>query len=233
MVVVSNIKTDLAEYQTRQQLLGQLNAEKQQIISAIEKFYSQQHVGSEANALQALEEIISAFDRVVIAGNWEDSSFLRNTLKPLKRMREEAHQLREDLLGNNQVVISHIPQLKPGMIKVYIAIFQHKAHNSKDWESQLRSLPQYILGRPIYREESAAIQVLRSKLVQTSDAYVCVGIPENSIQTNEFHPSQQDKQGNTLLQLMPGAVRSENILEFVYQEKRYYFINEKLIEAIK
>ena len=85
-------------------------------------------------------------------------------------------------------------------------------------------------GRPIYRHEAAVQQAMRTKLVQTSDAYVCVGVPETAIQTGEFHPSQMDKQGNALLQLVPGSVRSENILEFVYQDKRYYFIDGKLIE---
>lgn len=230
MSLVNNIKTDLAEHQTRQELLDCLYNEKQQIISAIEKFYSQRHSDSEGNALQALEEMISAFDRVIAAGHWEASAFLRNTLRPLKKMREEAWQLREQLLGNNQNTVIQRPQLAPGMVKVYIAIFQNKAHNAQDWEPQLRSLPQYILGRPIYRDEAAVIQSLRNKLVQTSDAYVCVGIPESAIQTHEFHPSQQDKQGNLLLQLMPGAVRSEYILEFVYQEKRYYFVDGKLID---
>lgn len=231
MTIVSNIKTELAEYQARKQLLGRLHAEQQHIIVAIEKFYSQ-HTRHEAGALQALEEMIAAFDRVITAGDWDSSLFLRNTVKPLKNMREEARQLREQLLGNVKSEAVAAPVLAPGMIKVYIAVFQYKAHNPKDWEPQLRSLPQYILGRPIYRDEIAVRQALRAKLVQTSDAYVCVGVPETAIQTGEFHPSQSDKQGNALLQLMPGSVQSEHILEFVYQDKYYYFIDGKLIEKI-
>jgi intracellular multiplication protein IcmQ len=229
MTIISNITVDLSEYQARKQLLGRLHAERQQIITAIEKFYSQraQH---EDDALQALNEMITAFDRVIAAGDWNRSLFLRNTIKPLRKMRDEAQQLREQLLGHVVHEPITAPNLAPGMIKVYIAVFQHKAHSPRDWEPQLRSLPQYILGRPIYRDEAAAQQALRAKLMQNADAYVCVGVAETAVQTGEFHPSQNDKQGNTLLQLVPGSVRSENILEFVYQDRRYYFIDGKLIE---
>lgn len=232
MTVMSNIKNELTEYQVRKQLLDRLRAEKQPIIVAIEKFYAQ-NTRCEKGTLQALEEMIAAFDRVISAGDWESSLFLRNTVKPLKNMRQEAHQLREQLLGNADTAMVTAPVLAPNMITVYIAVFQYKAHNVKDWEAQLRSLPQYILGRPIYRHEAAVQQALRSKLVQTSDAYVCVGVPEGSIQTGEFHPTQTDKQGNTLIQLVAGSVRSENILEFVYQDKRYYFVDGKLVEKNK
>jgi intracellular multiplication protein IcmQ len=229
MTIISNTRTELEAYQTRKQLLEQLHAENQQIIVAIEKFYSQ-NARHEAGALQTLEEVITAFDRLLAAGDWNNSLFLRNAIKPLKNLREQACQLREQLLGHVKSEAIVAPVLAPEMMKVYIAIFQYKAHNSKDWEAQLRSLPQYILGRPIYRDESAVQQALRAKQVQTSDAYVCVGIPEAAIQTGEFHPLQIDKQGNSLLQLVSGSVKSENILEFVYQNGRYYFIDGKLVE---
>ena len=226
---MSNIKTDLAEHQTRKHLLVQLKAEKPHIIAAVEKFSSQQDRQA-PSALRALEDMLAAIDRVIAAGDWNSSLFLRNTIKPLAVLREDARQLREQLLGNVTRERVDAPVLAADMIQVYIAIFQYKAHNAQDWESQLRALPQYVLGRPIYRHETAAQQALRTKLVQTSDAYVCVGVQESAIQTGEFHPSQMDKQGNALLQLAPGSVRSENILEFVYQDQRYYFIDGKLIE---
>lgn len=229
---MNEIKSQLIEHQNRKQLLGRLHAEKQNIIHAIERFYSQ-NTRHETGALLALEEMIQAFDRVLSAGDWESSLFLRNTVKPLKNMRAEAWELRERLMGREQPATVNAPQLAPGMIRVYIAIFQYKAQNAKAWEAQLRSLPQYILGRPIYRQEAAAQQAIRAKLVQTSDAYVCVGVEETAIQSGEFHPTQVDKQGNMLVQLSSGAVKSENILEFVYQGKRYYFIEGKLIEKNK
>lgn len=227
---MNNLKTELTEYQTRKSLLECLQTEKPHITNAIEKFYSQQQVHHEAGALQALEEMITAFDRVINAGDWESSLFLRNTVKPLKNMREEAQRLRDQILGNVKAETIAAPTLAPDMMKIYIGIFQNKAHNYRDWESQLRGLAQYILGRPIYREELAVQQAIRNKLVQTSDAYVCVGVPKTAIQTDGFSPSQIDRQGNALLQLMPGAVRSENILEFVYQDKHYYYRDGKLIE---
>ena len=51
--------TEFTEYQTRQRLLSQLQAQKQSLLQAIEKFYSQ-HARNEAGALQALEEMIAA-----------------------------------------------------------------------------------------------------------------------------------------------------------------------------
>lgn len=229
MTLTNPIKNDLTQQQTRKQLLMRLKDEKPNIIAAIEKF-SVLHGRHTADVLQALEMMIAAFDRVIAAGDWESSLFLRNTVKPLKNMREEAARLREVLLGNITQQAVAAPVLSPDKVRIYIAIFQYKAHMVQDWEAQLRQLPQYILGRPIYQHEAAVRQAIRAKLVQTSDAYVCVGVPKTAIQTGEFHPSQTDKQGNALLQLAHGTVQSEDILEFVYQDQRYYFINGKLIE---
>ncbi len=226
---MNQFKNELAEYQTRKHLLNRFQAEKQRIITVIEKFYSQQ-ARNEANAIQTLEEMIVAFDRVLTAGDWNGSLFLRNTVKPLQNMRAEAQHLHEQLSGKVKTEIFVPATLAPDMMKVYISIFQHKAHSVKDWEPQLRSLSQYILGRPIYQEETAARQAIRVKPVQTADAYVCVAVPKIAIQTGDFYPLQMDKQGNALLQLVPGAVRSENILEFVYQDKRYFYKDGKLIE---
>lgn len=227
--MTNNTQTELEQFQTRNQLLDNLRAEKHHIVTAIEKFYSQ-NSRNEANCLQALEEMITAFDKVINAGDWDSSLFLRNTVKPLINMREEACKLRGQLLGNTEEKVIVTPVLAADMIQVYINIFQNKAHNLQDWEQQLKNLPQYTLGRPIYRTEIAVQQAIRAKLTQTSDAYVCVGIRETDIQSGEFHPSRFDKQGNELLQLMPGAVSSESILDFVYQEKHYYFVDGKLIE---
>ena len=223
---------ELKEYQIRKHLLGQLEAEKDNIVQSIEKFYSQQ-MRHEAGALETLAEMIAAFDRIIAAGDWDSSLFLRNTLKPLQAMREEALRLQAELSGNIKVETIAAPVLAPDMVKVYISIFQHKAHSFKDWEVQLRSLQQYILGRPVYQDERAAQQNIRAKLVQTSDAYVGVAVSKTAIQTEAFKSAQTDKHGNTLLQLVPGAVKTENILEFIYQDKRYYFNEGRLTEQTK
>lgn len=227
-MVVSSIKQTLAEQENREQLLKQLEIEKPNIVAAIEQFY--ESARTEAGSLTALSEVTSALDRVINLGDWETSTFLRNAVKKLKKMREEAWKLSMQLQGKTEEEKIELPQLEAGMTPVYISIFQHKAHNYKDWEYQLNNLPQYVFGRPIYREEKAVQQSIRTKLMQNSDAYVCVGVTEKAIQIEEFHPSSQDKWGNRLLQLISGAVRKENILEFVYMNKRYYFVNNKLIE---
>ncbi len=228
-MVVSSIKQTLAEQENREQLLKQLEIEKPNIVAAIEQFYAQS-ARTEAGSLTALSEVIAALDRVINLGDWETSAFLRHAVKKLKQMREEAWKLSLQLQGKTEEEAVEPPKLEAGMAPVYISIFQHKAHSYKDWEYQLNNLPQYVFGRPIYREEKAVQQSIRTKLMQTSDAYVCVGVAEKAIQIEEFHPSSQDKWGNRLLQLIPGAVRKENILEFVYVNKRYYFVNGKLVE---
>jgi len=229
MTITSTIKSGLEQQQTRQQLLSALQAEKQDIVSAIEKCY-QQGTHNVTASVSTLQAMIASFDRVIAQEDWDSSLFLRNTVKSLKNMRTQAQELLDQLQGchtNEDIVI---PTLAAGMVPVYIAIFKNKARRLSDWEQQLRSLSQYLLGRPVYREESAAKKAVRAKLVQTSDAYVCVGVPEMAIQANDYQAAQTDKHGSTLIQLSPGSVRSENILEFVYQDKHYYFIDGKLIE---
>ncbi len=228
-MITTSIKQTLAEQQIREKLLKQLEKEKPKIVAAIEQFYLQPRRTDE-ESLKALSEVIIALDSVIDQGDWDSSLFLRNSVKQLKKMRDDAWKLSMQLQGKTQKEKVEPPKLGPGMILIYISIFQNKAHNYKDWEQQLSSLPQYVLGRPIYRDEKAVQQSIRTKLMQNADAYICVGVAENVIQSEEYHPTGRDKWGNSLLQLIPGAVRTENILEFVYMDKRYYFINGKLIE---
>ena len=220
---------ELKQQEIRKQLLACLQAGAPKITAAAEKFYNQV-TRSETNCLQALEDMITAFDGIINAGDWESSLFLSNIIKPLRTMHQQAVELREQLTGGASQLAVAPPQLAAGMVSVYIALFQQGGNRLSHWEQLLKVLPQYILGRPIYRYESEVQQAIRSKLVQVSDAYVCVGVPEVAIQKGEYHPLRVDRQGNTLLQLAHGSVQSENILEFIYQNKSYYFIGNKLIE---
>ena len=90
--IASNMKSQVEQLQARAQLLGNLSVEKQKISAAIDHFYTQA-VRNDASCLRALDEVITSCDRLIAAGDWESSPFLRNTIKPLKAMREQAWQL--------------------------------------------------------------------------------------------------------------------------------------------
>ena len=214
----------------KRRLLECVNNEKSNFLNLAEDFYGQQQ-RSEESYLQFCKAVIATIDNVLTAGDWEDSLFLRNTVKPLKKIREEALELLQQISGDtSNVKNSEIPTLSEDTVALYISIFQNNGHNLPQWELQLQSITSHLLGRPVYQNEEDMQKAIRLKLAQTSEAYIVVAVKRSAIQSELYQPQRLDRNGNPLVTLTDSAVSPENILEFVHQGKRYHFLKGRLFK---
>ncbi len=219
-----NVKSDALKHQ----LLECIASEKADFSEVANLFY-QKGQRTREDYLAFTKEIVRAIDKVLKAGDWDDSLFLRNTVKPLKKIRDEAVALQKHakmVAGETEITLR---DLEEDETLVYISVFQSEGHNIKKWELQLSSLQSHLLGRPVYEQEEDVQKVIRQKLIQTSEAYVIVAIKKEGIQDFAYQAARVDRHGNTLLTLKEKAVKPENIFKFAHQGKRYYFVKNKLV----
>ena len=223
-------RTDIKNEALKRRLVDCVHAEKDKFITVAENFYRITR-RSEQNYLELCDAIIAAVDQVMKEGPWEDSLFLRNTIKPLQSIREQALELQANLKKESSGHTAVGPAIKEECVKLYVSLYQANGHDMKQWAGQLSSLSSYMVGRPVYQDEDSMIKTLRLKQSQTSEAYVVVAVDKSKIISRDFSRPRKDRLGNLLVNLIPGSVDSENIIEFVHQDKHYYFYNNQLVPA--
>jgi len=226
----SNARANVKSDALKQQLVECVKNENADFTEIAKEFYQKGQRTSE-DYLAFNAAIIEAIDHVLEAGDWGDSLFLRNTVKPLKKIRDEALKLQQEVgeaSGEKKITLR---DLNDDEMLIYISIFQSEGHNIRKWELQLSSLQSHLLGRPVYENEADAQKVIRQKLVQISEAYVVVAIKKSDIQDFAYQAKRVDRHGNALLTLKENAVKPENIFKFLHQGKEYCFVNGKLVKA--
>jgi intracellular multiplication protein IcmQ len=224
---LSNAARDIKSDALKKTLLDAVKQENVNFSEIAESFYAGP-AQTDADHLATLNDLIEMVDRLLEAGDWDDSLFLHNTVKPLKVLREQAQQTIDFIQYGNQQASNEVLSLATDMTMVYISLYQGQGDDLQRWEMQLRSLPRYILGRPIYETEEGVQKLIRLKTVKTCEAYVKVAIAKSATQQDGLVLKRTDRHGTALVNLMPGAVKTQNILEFVCQGKRYYWREGKL-----
>ncbi len=225
---LSNAARDIKSDALKQQLLDAVKQENFNFSEIAEKFYGS-FQQTDADYIEILRSLIDLADRVLEKGDEEDSLFLRNTVKPLKTFRAEAQQTIDFIQYGNQQADNDSVVLGNTATAVYISLFQSQGDDLQRWEMQLRALPRYILGRPAYAAEEHVQKLIRLKAVKVPEAYAKVAVEKKLLQADGISLKRMDRHGSELVNLMPGAVKTQNILEFVHLAKRYYWRDGKLI----
>ncbi len=224
----ADARTKLKNDEIKHQLLDLVTSEKNEFSKIADTFYNKEH-HNDADYIEFCQAVIKAIDTILDGGDWNDSLFLRNTVKPLQKMREQAQQLLEQ--ANNRHTSEQVtaPTLEAGKVAVFISLFQNDGHNLRKWEMQLRSIKGYLLGRPVYQNEADVQKVIRAKLAPVNEAYITVALDQGAIRNPAHQLPRVDRYGNQLLTLAEGAVTPDKILEFVHAGKRYCFSEGQLV----
>ena len=219
---------DLKTETLKNHLIECVNSEKETFVKLADEFY-QQTRRTDADYKALCAAIIAASDQLLKADDWDSSLFLRNTLNPIKKIHDYALELQAELAGSNPAThIASLP-LNNDQIKLYVSLYQANGHDLKAWALQLASITNHMIGRPIHESEENAISAIRHKLSQVSEAYAMVFVDKSKIIGEDQMRPRKDRFGNTLINLLPNALTSENVREFVHLQKRYYFKNLQLI----
>ena len=225
-----SVQKDIKNEQLKQLLLQCVDKEKDQFTRLANNFYNASH-RSDDHYLDLCNAIIAAVDGVLNASDWDSSLFLRNTIKPLKKIRDHALELRQALGGDGSLAApqKNATTLAKNCVKLYVSLYQANGHDLKKWANQLNSIASHMTGRPVYQGEAEVKKIIRAKYAQISEAYAVVSVDQSNIISNEHATPRKDRFDSILVSLVPGAVVRDNILEFVHQGKRYYFHNDQLL----
>lgn len=211
----------------RQVLLESMTAEHQRLLSIIHAFTQQSAHGAPDYATLS-QRVVEGVDKVLSHVGDDESLFIHNTTKPLRELKSHAEAVLAQVgaFEASQQVTG--PSLGADMVPVYVLLFQVQGHDVGKWAQLLRSLGQYTLGRPIYQTEEDVRRVIRLRLSDDKEAYVKVAVPQSIVSSNEALSARKDRYGNALLSLPVGAIRPDNILEFVHGKQRYHFVRGQL-----
>ena len=220
----------LKKTELKRQLLAGMIEKREAVMQKLNEFM-QNDLHEKADYVTLAEAIISEVDTLLGENDYESSLFLRNTVKPLKTMREDAATLLEQLSGQDEIERHTVAQLSEDSVAVYILVFQQQGHDLNKWTQMLRGLGRYVLGRPIYATAEMAEAVIRNKLSQEHEGYVKVAVEKSALEAGKQLSKRKDRFGNELITLPAGAVNSRYILEFVQGKKRYHFIKGELVDV--
>lgn len=176
------------------------------------------------------KRLIEQIDKLLSTGDWESSTFLKAYKKKFLEIREKAQKILDDLtsLSEESTQTASVKTDKPGYCKVYISLHQAQGKSLQYWEQLLLNLPRHIINRPIYREEAHIKSLIRSKPDAIREGYVVVLVEEKNIISGYSGRKVIDRLGHELLTVKDNAVKLENIIEFIHDQKHYHFIEGRL-----
>lgn len=222
---------DNKKIELKEQLLETVKSQKVNFVKVATEFYAKPK-RSDQHYIEFCQTIIATIDEVLQAGDWNDSFFLKNTVKPLRELREKA------ILVLSQIDTTALPDeiqertLSEDSLLAYVSMFLSDGLNMAKWEMQLRSLERYLIGRPVYQNEADVKTMIRGKVNPDCEAYAIVAVSKKDVQDFLHQAQRKDRNEKPLMSLKQGAIKSDNIIEFVHRGKHYYFVNNRLREKI-
>ncbi|CAL7959950.1 IcmQ [Gammaproteobacteria bacterium] len=194
----------------------------------------------EEQKLLTLNEIakktMETIDSLLATGDWESSVFLKASAVKLRELRVEAQRL--SLLGEQirqeqrvATVADKTIQRRavpPGYSQVFILLYQVDSTNLQGWYRTIRTLTDYSVTRPAYKDEAHAREFIRSKTSGIErNGYAVV-----NIKSDDFYNVEQpsvDACGHQLFVLKENSIKLENIVEFVLANKHHYAIRDEAL----
>lgn len=177
-----------------------------------------------------IKEII---DSVLATGDWENSIFLKVSAAKLRELQVEAQRLsclgeqtQQEQKDSTKAANTAAERVAPpGYSQVFILLYQVDSANLQGWYNTIKTLMDYSVTRPAYKDESYARDVIRSKTSGIGrNGYVVVNIKDSDFYDVEQSPV--DASGHKLFVLKENAVKLENIVEFVLANKQHYVIRD-------
>ncbi|HLB56232.1 MAG TPA: Dot/Icm secretion system protein IcmQ [Coxiellaceae bacterium] len=226
----SGLLSDFKGQELKKKLLECLDKEAHEFSEIARTYFDKEHLSKDDKA-GLLNAVISTVNHVVSAGDWNSSLFLRNTIKPLLAIKEEA----EAELDHLHVKVSEksikIRTASENEVEVYISLFQSDGYNINKWAMQLRSLDRYVVGRPVYQNEADIEKRIRLRNAAANEAYVAVIVKKMDVQFDPFAAPLKDQFDHSLLLLKETALKHGRIIAFVHQGIRYHFVDGQLVKA--
>ena len=170
-----------------------------------------------------LEELLSV-------GDWSSSLFLRVVSHKLQAIRK---QIDEVITGGDAVSgeENEKKDLSSEQSKVFVLLYQNEGENLEGWFNTIKTLTEYSVTRPAYKEEAHVQEVIRSKDSDVGrNGYVIVDVKNEDLSLEE--EQQLDQFDHPLVALKEGTIKLENVVEFVHANKKRYVVKDNKLELL-
>ncbi|MDR1057022.1 MAG: type IVB secretion system protein IcmQ [Coxiellaceae bacterium] len=185
-------------------------------------------------AIEIGRKLINILDDILVTGDWDSSLFLKTSAAKLRDLRNEIAILCDiDKAKPTDVYQSTVPNKDsrqnspPGYFRVFILLYQVDGSNLQSWYRTIKTLSEYSVTRPAYKDENHAQEFIRAKTLGIErNGYVVVNVKDN-----DFYPTEQhvDSFGHPLIALKEEAVKLDNVVEFVHANKKHYVIRDNAL----
>jgi hypothetical protein len=184
-----------------------------------------------------VKEVIAG---VLATGDWESSIFLKATATKLRGLQAEAERLShlgEQVQQVQNVATASDKTIKrrttpPGYSQVFILLYQVDNTNLQGWYRTIKTLTDYSVTRPAYKDEAYAREFIRSKTSGVErNGYAVVNIKSDDFYNVEQPPV--DASGQQLFVLKENSVKLENIVEFILANKQHYAIRDEALVLLE
>lgn len=180
---------------------------------------------------QQAEAILKALDEAIENGPWEESSFLRVIGKNLREIRDkfstQVNHSEKDKLSTQMAAHTALHSDK---LEVFIGLYSYDGNNMQSWERIITNLPRQMISRPIYSEEQAIKDSIRTKDNKLNEGYVSIYVEKSDVLPTTVDKTPTDKLGKSLLTLKDKSLKLENINRFVHISGIYKYLNGRLIK---
>lgn len=180
--------------------------------------------------LQTLKRIVNIVDDALSAGEWQETFLLRSMEKKLKELRDEAVDLQNQFKLDAQAKTLGIGKGQVSdLLTVYVSVYQQDFADLKKWERMLKSITDYSVTRPVYKDEAHVKEMIRGRPDPNKEGYVAVLVKEQDVVKGFAGKPTADKMGYELLNIKEGGVRPAGIQRFVLNGKTYEYSEGTLV----
>lgn len=172
-------------------------------------------------------DLIQALNKLLDAGDWDTTLFLKANKKRLLDLRGRAEAVLEQIAVQKATQKIKTREAPPGCKMVYVSLFQAESTNLVKWQNIIKTLEKYSASRPVYLEEEHVRALIRNKADPTKEGYVVTYVREKDIVKPYLGKKIQDRYGHELITLREFAIHLDDIVEFVHANKRYQYSSEK------
>ncbi|TLY47230.1 MAG: Dot/Icm secretion system protein IcmQ [Gammaproteobacteria bacterium] len=179
--------------------------------------------------IQVALAIKKILDEGITSGPWQANLFLKGIKKKLEEIRDE-FVTRVGIDQHHEQMAKDLAANSGEMTEVYIALYQSQGGNMSKWQEVVVSLVNYIMGRPIYSNETDVQAAIRLNDRKLNHAYVVVKVPNDAILPGTTDLVRTDREGRKLISLREAAIQLKNIIRLVHASGEYKLVGNFLVK---
>ncbi|OGV32355.1 MAG: Dot/Icm secretion system protein IcmQ [Legionellales bacterium RIFCSPHIGHO2_12_FULL_35_11] len=179
-------------------------------------------------------DFISALDKAIAAGSWDETNFILILGKKIKQMRD-ALAIKLDSIGGDSTLssdfISRRAALENALIEVYISLFSLEGVKLQSWEQIVYNIKKQVISRPVYATEEEVVNFIKTKSQKLNEAYISIFVRKEDILIPKGDKSPVDRLGQNLLVLKDNAISLDNVNFFIHSTGSYRYSRGKLVKT--